>query len=217
MNGDDLAREYRARYENHLTRIAVELSKLVDRHLTDVSNIDRVIARAKDPDRFVQKALRLENGTPKYKAPLIEIQDQIGVRVIVYYLPTVDDVLDVILRYFRPIEQRALVPESDWEFGYFGRHAVLALPPDVVPSDVSMDAPPPFFELQVKTLFQHAWSEAEHDLGYKAPTPLTSDQQRRMAFAAAQAWGADRAFHELYVELSPLRSTPGSQVPEPRA
>ena len=39
-------------------------------------------------------------------------------------------------RYFRPIERRDLVPESDWEFGYFGRHWVFALVDDVVPRDV---------------------------------------------------------------------------------
>lgn len=70
-------------------------------------------------------------------------------------------------RYFRPIERRDLVPESDWEFGYFGRHWVFALVDDVVPRDVYRELVPRFFELQVKTLFQHAWSEANHDLGYK--------------------------------------------------
>ena len=53
----------------------------------------------------------------------------------------------------------------------------------------------------MKTLFQHAWSEAEHDLGYKPGTvPLTSDEKRRLAFTAAQSWGADRVFDELFQE-----------------
>jgi ppGpp synthetase/RelA/SpoT-type nucleotidyltranferase len=30
---------------------------------------------------------------------------------------------------------------------------------------VAMIMRPGFFELQIKTLFQHAWSEAERDLG----------------------------------------------------
>ena len=33
---------------------------------------------------------------------------------------------------------------------------------------------PRFFELQVKTLFQHAWSEASHDIAYKPDVPLSS-------------------------------------------
>jgi ppGpp synthetase/RelA/SpoT-type nucleotidyltranferase len=60
---------------------------------------------------------------------------------------------------------------------------------------------PTFFELQIKTLFQHAWGEADHDLIYKPSGALTSDQRRRVAFTAAQAWGADRIFEELAQEL----------------
>jgi putative GTP pyrophosphokinase len=53
--------------------------------------------------------------------------------------------------------------------------------------------------LQVKTLFEHAWSEAEHDLGYKpGEAPLTPDQKRRLAYTSAQAWGADHIFDELF-------------------
>jgi putative GTP pyrophosphokinase len=58
---------------------------------------------------------------------------------------------------------------------------------------------PKVLELQIKTLFQHAWSEANHDLGYKPDLqPLDPDDERKLAFTAAQAWGADQIFDELY-------------------
>lgn len=43
--------------------------------------------------------------------------------------------------------------------------------------EIKEDESVAFFELQIKTLFQHAWSEAEHDLGYKPSTVLSSDQK----------------------------------------
>jgi putative GTP pyrophosphokinase len=49
----------------------------------------------------------------------------------------------------------------------------------------------------------HVWSEANHDLGYKQiadAAPLPPDATRRLAFTAAQAWGADRIFDELLRE-----------------
>ena len=86
-------------------------------------------------------------------------------------------------------------------FGYVGRHFILATPEDVVDDNADRSKTPQFFELQVKTLFQHAWSEAEHDLAYKPSEPLTPHQQRQIAFTAAQAWGADEIFEQLHADL----------------
>jgi len=202
----DVIEEYKRRYDTFLRSIAQNLQEHIRNHLDGVSNIDRVTARAKSPERFAEKVRRTnKDGSPKYEKPLTEIQDQLGARVIVFYLNDVKVVIDVITRYFQPIEQRELVPESEWTFGYFGEHFVLPLPKDVVPGDIALEMVPRFFELQIKTLFQHAWSEAEHDLGYKSPKPLSSDQLRRLAFTAAQAWGADRVFEELRSELQSPR------------
>lgn len=193
---------YSERHDRCLKAVAQNLERLIVDHVSDLPNIDRVTARAKDPERFAEKAAQLDDDArPKYTAPLTEIQDQLGARVIVFYVADVEPVRDAVLSYLRPIEVQALVPESDWEFGYFGQHFVLALPHDVIPDGVNLYEVPQFFELQIKTLFQHAWSEANHDLGYKASVPLTSDHRRRLAFTAAQAWGADRVFNELRQEL----------------
>jgi putative GTP pyrophosphokinase len=200
MNGE--IAEYRRRYDAHLQAIAARLETHIKDCIRDVSNVDRVSARAKNPDRFAVKAQsKYEMGRPRYSHPLSEVQDQIGARITVFYLNDVTRISQVMERYFRPIEQRELVPESEWEFGYFGRHFILALPRDVVPEPVPLEQVPTFFELQIKTLFQHAWSEANHDLGYKAPRPLSSDENRRLAYTAAQAWGADRLFEELRVGI----------------
>jgi ppGpp synthetase/RelA/SpoT-type nucleotidyltranferase len=91
-------------------------------------------------------------------------------------------------------------PESDMEFSYFGEHYVLKIPDDVVPDGLE-DRTPEFFELQIKTLFQHAWSETSHDIGYKAPRDLNSLERRKLAFSAAQAWGADQIFKELEADI----------------
>jgi putative GTP pyrophosphokinase len=198
----DSIQEYVRRYEAFLKIIAQSLQDHIKDHLTGVSNIDRVTARAKDPIRFTEKASRTgEDGKPKYQRPLTEIQDQLGVRVVVLYSNDVDIVSQIITRYFQPIEQRELVPESQWAFGYFGKHLVLPLPRDVIPEGIDKIEVPVFFELQIKTVFQHAWSEANHDLGYKAVVELSTDQVRRLAYTAAQAWGADRVFAELRAEL----------------
>ncbi|HCT9233418.1 TPA: hypothetical protein OUC02_005035, partial [Escherichia coli] len=107
-----------------------------------------------------------------------------------------------IERYYRHIERKDLIPESEAEFGYFGKHFILSMPADVIEDDAHGVKTPNFFELQIKTLFQHAWSEANHDLAYKPEEPLTPLQKRQVAFTAAQAWGADQIFAQLHSELN---------------
>jgi putative GTP pyrophosphokinase len=120
---------------------------------------------------------------------------------VTFYLSDIDRVAKIVEKYYRPIQSRVLVPDSEWEFGYFGKHYVLIVPSDVIDPSLDKTLIPEFFELQLKTLFQHAWSEANHDLGYKpGATPLNSDAKRRLAFTSAQAWGADRVFDELFRE-----------------
>ena len=197
----DLEQEYQQRFDAALKPVAVALEDQLREIFQPEPRIDRVSVRAKSVDRFLAKASALVDGKPKYSEPLRQIQDQIGARIITFYRSDVDRIAATIQKYYRPIESKDVIPESEWEFGYFGRHYVLLVPSDVVATQIDKTLLPQFFELQVKTLFQHAWSEANHDLGYKpSATPLSSDAKRRLAFTSAQAWGADHIFDELFRE-----------------
>jgi putative GTP pyrophosphokinase len=196
---DALAAEYGHRYENALKPTANALRDHFADLLRTEPRIDRVTARAKDPASFLKKAQALTDGKLKYSEPLAQIQDQIGVRIITFFRTDVDRLDGIIKSYYKTIEFRDRIPESEWEFGYFGRHYVLVLPTDVKSDGIDKSTLPDFFELQVKTLFQHAWSEAEHDLGYKPGSlPPSAEDKRKLAYTSAQAWGADHMFDELF-------------------
>jgi putative GTP pyrophosphokinase len=194
-----LEAEYLDRHASALEPTADALRLYIADLLKGEARIDRVTARAKNPTSFLQKASTLINNKPKYKDPLSQIQDQIGARIITFFKSDVDRLDAIVRRFFKPIEFRDRVPESEWEFGYFGRHYVLVLPTDVKDDSIDNSKLPDFFELQIKTLFQHAWSEADHDVGYKpGSSPLTPEEKRKLAFTSAQAWGADQIFEELF-------------------
>jgi ppGpp synthetase/RelA/SpoT-type nucleotidyltranferase len=202
---EELRAEYKRRYDAVLIPLVEALRAFLADCLKGAPRIDRIAVRPKDIDRFVEKATKLKDGVSKYAEPLEQIQDQVGARVITFYPTDVLALDPIIKKWFNPIEFKDHVPESEWEFGYFGRHYVLAVPTDIIDDGWDKTMIPRFFELQVKTLFEHAWSEAEHDLGYKpGEQPLTSDQIRRLAYTSAQAWGADRMFDELFRARSAL-------------
>lgn len=192
---------YRQRHAQFLVPVAKKLEVHLKDCLSACHRIDRICTRAKIIPRFMQKALKQEDGKPKYTDPLNQILDQIGARVVTFYSSDIENVAQEINRYFHPIENKTLIPDGESEFGYVGQHFILLLPSDVLAELQRDDDVPNLFELQIKTLFQHAWAEAEHDLGYKTSNSLTSLQKRKIAFTAAQAWGADQIFDELYREL----------------
>lgn len=203
MTTDELRAEYTRRHQAILEPLAQRLVAHLQDNLRGIERIDRVGARAKGVDRFMAKAAKaLEDGGAKYEHPFEQIQDLVGARIVVFYKQDVDVVAAMVERYYRRIERKELIPESEAEFGYIGKHFILAIPQDVVDDDADRDKTPQFFELQVKTLFQHAWSEANHDLAYKPSDPLRPMQKRQVAFTAAQAWGADQIFGQLHTELN---------------
>ena len=196
-----LEQQYRIRFDTFLSPVARQLETHLKDSLSHVPRIDRISARAKSVDRFVQKAAKVESGQAKYSDPMNQIQDQLGARIITFYASDVPRIADEVRRFFHPIENKVRVPETENEFGYIGEHFVLAIPSDVLVGIETAEEPLTLFELQIKTLFQHAWAEAEHDIGYKPSVELTSLHRRKMAFTAAQAWGADQIFDELFKEL----------------
>lgn len=169
-----------------------------DRLLPDAL-IDDIQSRVKHIDRFLEKAARKNrDGTPKYPKPLNEIQDQIGLRVIVKFDKERRRIHNALKGYLHPVESALKQPDEPDQFGYEATHLVCLLPTGILDED---EVPIDFVELQVCTLFQHAWAEADHDVGYKPTKALTWDQQRLKSLAAAQAWGADRMFQELHDAL----------------
>ena len=200
-----MSKKLLAAYERRHTEILVPIAGLLHNYLVNilegVARIDAVSVRAKTPKSFAIKALKTNScGELKYENPLVQIQDQVGARINVLFLSDVPNVKAAINDYFHAVEWLEKRPDSEMEFGYFGEHYVLKIPDDAIPEGDEEESPD-FFELQIKTLFQHAWSETSHDIGYKSPRELRPLEKRKMAFSAAQAWGADQIFGELETDI----------------
>lgn len=198
----DLRKAYAEKYEQFLEPAAKRLDSYFKELLYGVERIDNICTRAKSIDRFLKKASKLDDKTkdPKYSEPLDEIQDQVGARIVVFYLSDVQRISEIIKTRFAYLENSKKAPDSDKEFGYFGEHFILTLPTDV--TDGLQTDTNKLFELQIKTLFQHAWSEAEHDTSYKAPAEMTSEEKRYMALTSANAWSADKIFEQFYQSIT---------------
>jgi len=180
-----------------LRSLADELEVKTKQALEDVPHIDRIAFRAKGVESFVAKA-----GKEKYPHPLRQLEDQVSGRVITFFRDDIAVVRDVLMTWFGDVEHEIKAPAIAQEFGYESEHFVFVIP-DHMKSDEWQEIPdmPETFELQIRTLFMHAWAEPQHDLGYKGdPDP---EVKRELAWIAASAWGADRTLNEVARKLSP--------------
>ncbi|MFA7262542.1 MAG: RelA/SpoT domain-containing protein [Caulobacter sp.] len=200
----DVKEAYERRYREVLEPLSKRLMTYLEAVFAEAPRIDRISVRPKSITRFLAKAdSKLDDGSNKYSDPMEQIQDQIGARVTVLFRQDVEVMAKIASENFRYVESKEIEPEAVYEFSYFGRHFVSLFPTDVMDDSWENDLIPGFFELQIKTVFQHAWSEASHDVGYKPLLgELSRHDKRALAFASAQAWGADNAFAEIFDRLS---------------
>lgn len=197
-----VAREFETRREA-LETLANKLERSAVAALAATPRIDRIGFRVKDTASFAKKALSDKDGNPKYTEPYRQIEDQIGGRVLVFFLSDLEPVRLKLREAFGGVEDVRKEPEDAAEFGYESDHLIFAIPPHLRPGDwEGRHDVPTTFEMQVRTLFQHAWAEPQHDLGYKGSEPLSRQLERELAWAAASAWGADHAFDRVWREVS---------------
>jgi putative GTP pyrophosphokinase len=185
--------------------------------LAGLAHVDRVSFRIKDALSLAAKAEDPEN-SPAYRDPLVEIEDQVGGRVIVYFLADLADVRMRLEQTFNTVERTERRPQRDAEFGYESDHLICLIPPHLEPTDWgSRSDLPTTFELQIRTLFMHAYAQPQHRIAYKSTQELPSSIRKELAWIAASSWGADRAYERVRVACeNRAQSEPDARPGAPR-
>ncbi|WP_051574325.1 bifunctional ribonuclease/(p)ppGpp synthase [Mycobacterium sp. URHB0044] len=146
-----------------------------------------ITARTKSVESFAAKAVRIVGDRRLYSDPLVEITDQVGLRVITYLREDVDAVATLLADEMRLLDDRDMGLETAREgrWGYASRHLLVGVEGEQQPASI-----------QVRTVLQHAWAEFEHDIRYKGSIPAehAPDLDRRFTLAAGLLELADREF-----------------------
>ncbi|MGA8257415.1 MAG: DUF429 domain-containing protein, partial [Nocardioides sp.] len=147
-----------------------------------------VTGRTKTVASFAEKATRSRGELTLYDDPLVQITDQLGVRVITYVQDDVEAVAELLAEQVNVTDDRDLGQEtaSEGRFGYSSRHLLFGLDPARVGQPEFAHLPGRIVQVQVRTVLQHAWAEFEHDIRYKGtvPTEHAREFDRRFTLAA---------------------------------
>jgi putative GTP pyrophosphokinase len=198
-----------SRYESY----GLQIEQLI-LDLLAASNIEvmSTVHRVKTLASTLDKSDRLEGSIDRVG----DVHDILGVRVITYFSDHVDKVADLIESEFTPdlklTRDRRSAIDAD-RFGYLSVHYVvtlgssrLALPEWANFADLR-------FEIQIRSVLQHAWAEIEHDLGYKSTAgsiPVTF--RRRFSRLAGLLEIADQEFISLRADLANYEESVGEAV-----
>lgn len=172
------------------------LSRLAENNSIDVLSIT---GRTKSRAGVVEKVKR-----KSYRDPQKELTDLSGIRVITFFEAQVNQFADLVESTFSIDEENSL-NKSDLlgidRLGYRSIHFVC----DLGKSRTKLSEYAPYkglrFEIQIRTVLQHAWAELAHDRNYKFSGVLPSEIQRELNLYAGMIEIADRGFDELSTKI----------------
>ena len=125
---------------------------------------------------------------------LDDITDILGCRVVCFMSDEIDQIGKKVEEKFvidweNSSDKRALIKEDS--FGYLSLHYICSLPfGDKWPEEICGKK----FEIQIRTILQHAWSVIQHDIGYKSDFGVPREINRQFARLAGLLELADDEF-----------------------
>ncbi|MGR6896979.1 GTP pyrophosphokinase [Rummeliibacillus sp. BSL5] len=173
------------------------LESLLEDNGLKVHKIEKRVKELKSLEKKV-------NDKKKYNT-LDEITDVVGLRIITYFDDDVDKVAELLKSEYEvdwknSIDKR--VKEKPDVFGYSSLHYVLSLNSVRAKMTEYKRFNNIKFEVQIRSILQHAWAEIEHDLGYKSAVEVPIQIRREFSRVSGLLELADAEFIRIKNELS---------------
>lgn len=167
-------------------------------------NIHAIFSRTKEIESFQKKI-----DDPRYDNPKEQITDLAGIRIICYVESDLKVINKIIEENFKIDNENSLDKSKllgTDKVGYKSIHYVAQLKNDRIVLPEYKKFKNRKFEIQIRTILQHAWAEIEHDRNYKFTGELPDNIKRRFKLIAGTLELADREFDSIANEIDIINS-----------
>lgn len=178
-----IAARYLKQYERELpqhTKAASLAEGLVEEILADLPfQIHAITSRCKS-----LSSLRLKLRTKKYRQPGKQLTDRLGIRVITYFENDIAPVVELLERELEINKHKSEDKRTKLslrEFGYLSVHLIARSKGRWTRQAKYEPLRGMWFEIQVRSILEHAWAEIEHEIVYKSGIVFPDETKRRFA------------------------------------
>lgn len=194
---EDSVGEYQAirpMYEDFSLKLKTLIEALLEQSTIKFQVVEH---RTKTVESFREKITRANKN---YSDPMRDIKDLAGLRVIAYYAEDVESTCSLVESEFaidrqNSIDKGKLLRPN--EFGYRSVHYVAQLSEQRRALLEWNRFAGLAFEIQIRTVLQHAWAAISHALEYKAEEDVPSQFKRKLSRLSGLLELADEQFSEL--------------------
>lgn len=190
-------------YDNLSNKVKVLVQELLS--INDI-RFHTIESRVKNKQSLADKLSRKKG---KYKN-LDEITDLVGCRIITFFEDDVEKAVNVLRSEFT-IDQENSIDKKEIldpdRFGYLSYHIVCSINEERTSLREYRRYKGLRFEIQVRSILQHAWAEIEHDVGYKSNIEIPVIMRRGFSRIAGLLEIADKEFCEFKRELETYKKS----------
>ncbi|MEM6659010.1 MAG: hypothetical protein AAF625_13055 [Pseudomonadota bacterium] len=178
--------QYLTDYEENFSTFK-DKARLAGALVTKLTNsrsamLHTVTSRAKSPE-----SLRSKIRAKRYRRPGSQVTDLIGVRVITFYYDDVNSIVKLLKKKLEIDEQGSIDKRAQLglrEFGYRSVQMIVRLKQDHQEGSEYEALTGQWFEIQIRSILEHAWAEIEHEIVYKSKVEYPKEIVRRFASLA---------------------------------
>ena len=202
------AQELLAQYKTLLpvyTRMAEVIPEKLKGFFADAGIIVAAVEHRVKTEESLAGKLKLKGG--KYN-DIFDITDLVGIRVITFYIDDVDKVASALERLFEIDWDNSIDKRKAHEidsFGYLSLHYICRIPESSYSDPEHPELNKIRFEVQMRTVLQHAWANMNHDTGYKSGVEIPIVYLRNLSRLAGMLELVDDEFSRIRRELTDYR------------